>query len=660
MTRSASALSFILLFTTSVAAAAADPHRAVRAQFQRAYAQASAVATPLQEDDNEALRAYPLYPYLQAARISAALAEAGADLGAADEQAQSFIAVYERDPVGRELRRVWLASLAQRELWQTYLHHYRPERADEAQQCHSYTARIVLNLTDKLAEEIRAQWLTPKSVQECQQAFDWLRAQGELTDELIEARVRRALEANNFRFAREIAAQLPQERAAPLLRWAALLEHPQRQIDLLIAHPSRRVEHDALLAGWTRLARTDRDSALERFERLVRSRKLSDQEASPYALALALSLTWDRRPEALDYFKRVQPAELDDYALEWQTRAALWAQDWKRAAQSIAAMSDATRGVARWRYWAARAAERTGDPKLAREFYESLLIDDNFYSMMAAARLDRRLAPNIEKLVVDDVQLAQIGQLPEFVRARELLLSDLRPLANVEWLYGLDRVSEDARRQAIHLAARWGWYNQAVATATQQRVFNDYVLLYPRPFDREVDKAAKLVDLPRELIYGVMRQESLYRANAVSSAGARGLLQLLLETARRTAKVWDRPRPTAEGLLDPSVNITLGAAHLRDLVDRFRGQTIVALAGYNAGPNAAKRWLPSEAIESDVWIENIPYNETRNYVQRILWHTVVFRWLESGEPQQTDRWLARVAPLEAASTLGMVDNQVTR
>jgi soluble lytic murein transglycosylase len=631
----------------------------VRAQFQRAYAQASVIEAPLQEDDSEALRAYPLYPYLQAARIGAALAEAGADFGAADERAQSFIAAYEHDPVGRELRRVWLASLAQRELWQTYLDHYRPQLADEAQQCHSYTARIALNLTDELAEAIRAQWLTPKSLQECRQAFDWLRAQGGLTDELIEGRARLALEENNFRFAREIAAQLPQERAAPLLGWAALLEHPQRQIDQLIAHPSRRVEDDALLAGWTRLARTNRDAAIERFERLVRSRKLNDEEASRYALALALPLTWDRRPEALGYFKRVQPTDLDDYALEWQARAALWAQDWKRAAQSIAAMSDPTRGLARWRYWAARAAERSGDSKLARELYESLLIDDNFYSMMAAARLDRPLAPTIEKLAVDDVQLAQIGRLPEFVRAHELLLSDLRPLANVEWAYGLDRLAEDARRQAIHLAASWGWYNQAVATATQQRVFNDYVLLYPRPFNREVDKAAKLVDLPRELIYGVMRQESLYRADAVSSAGARGLLQLLLETARRTAKVWDRPRPTAEGLLEPSVNITLGAAHLRDLVDRFNGQTIVALAGYNAGPNAARRWLPSEAIESDVWIENIPYNETRNYVQRILWHTVVFRWLESGEPQHTDRWLARVAPLEEASALGMVDRQVT-
>src|SRR5690606_26300811 len=113
----------------------------------------------------------------------------------------------------------------------------------------------------------------------------------------------------------------------------------------------------------------------------------------------------------------------------------------------------------------------------------------------------------------------------------------------VEWLYGIERLSEDARRQAIHLAAKWGWFDQAVATATQQRVFNDYELLYPRPFDREVRSAAKLTDLPDELIYGVLRQESLYRADAVSSAGARGLLQLLPETARRTARAWNRKQP---------------------------------------------------------------------------------------------------------------------
>jgi len=644
-----------LLAASATAAGTADLYREVRAEFQRAYAEANTIKQQPARADSEALRAYPLYPYLQAARIRKALADAGPDLTAADQRAQTFITYYERDPVGRELRRVWLASLARRELWQTYLEHYRREQADAVEQCHSFTARIALNLTEKLADDIRARYLTPKSLPECRRAFDWLREQGQLSDDLIESRVWLALEENNYRFARELASQLPSERAAPYLLWAALIEQPQKQIDMLIANPSKRVESRALLAGWTRLARSNREAAMQRYERLVRSRKLDAAAASPYALALAMPLSWDRRPEALDYFARVQPADMDDYALEWQARAALWAHNWKLVSESIAAMSDAARKTARWRYWAARAAERNGDPKLARQLYESLLADDNFYSMMAAARLTRPLTPRQEPLVVDEVQLAQVEQLPEFERARELLLSDLRPLATVEWLYGIERLSEDARRQAIHLAAKWGWFDQAVATATQQRVFNDYELLYPRPFDREVRSAAKLTDLPDELIYGVLRQESLYRADAVSSAGARGLLQLLPETARRTARAWNRKQPSHQDLFDPSVNVTLGAAQLRTLLDRFDGQTVVALAGYNAGPNAAARWLPSQAIDPDIWIENIPYNETRTYVQRILWHPIVFKWLRTGEPQPTDTWLARVGPPQSENVLGRAE-----
>lgn len=282
---------------------------------------------------------------------------------------------------------------------------------------------------------------------------------------------------------------------------------------------------------------------------------------------------------------------------------------------------------------------------LARQLYESVLVDDNFYSMMAAARLEQPLSPHLETLPVDKVQLAQIGELPELVRARELLLSALRSYANIEWAHGLEKLSEDARRQAIHLAARWGWYDQAVATATQQRIFNDYTLLYPRPFDSEVRAAAKLTNLPPELIYGVLRQESLYRHDAVSSAGARGLLQLLPETARRTARALKQPAPSLQDLFVPATNVRLGAAYLRSLHDRFNGQTLVALAGYNAGPNAAARWMPTTTLDPDIWVENIPYNETRAYVQRILWHTVVFKWLETGKPQETHVWLAAIEPI---------------
>lgn len=636
-------LACLSAFTVN-AFAAADRYERVREQFVRAYAKAHA-GSAAPEADSEALRAYPLYPYLQAARIRAALKDAGPDLTAADQRAQTFITYYEREPVGRDLRRTWLESLAERKLWQTYLEHYQADLADPAAQCHSFTARIALNRTEGLADDIRARWLTPKSLPQCERAFAWLREQQQLSPELIESRVRLALKENNARFAREIASQLPSERAPPLLLWAALLEQPQRNIDALIANPGRSVLPEALLAGWTRLARANRDAAISRYSSLVRARKMSEADASPFALALAMPLSWDRRKEALEYFARVKPADLDDNALEWQTRAALWARDWALVARSIAAMSDDARKTARWRYWAARAAERNGETQLARQLYESVLLDDNFYSMMAAARLDQPLSPNLEKLVVDDVQLAQIEQLPELVRARELLLSALRPLALTEWSYGLERLSEEARFQAIHLAARWGWYEQAIATATKQRVFNDYELLYPRPYDREVSAAAKLTNLPRELIYGVLRQESLYRHDAVSSAGAHGLLQLLPETARRTAQSWKLTRPDREDLFVPATNVKLGAAYLRSLMDRFNGQTMVALAGYNAGPGAAARWLPSEAIDADIWVENIPYNETRTYVQRILWHTVVFNWLQNREPQQTKQWLARIEPI---------------
>jgi soluble lytic murein transglycosylase len=628
-----------------------DPYEKVRATFQQAYAEVDDPAAK-RRSDSEALRSYPLYPYLQAARIRRALADTSGELGSVDQRAQTFITYHESDPVGRSVRRVWLARLAERGLWEQFLQQYREDLADDALECQSFTARIELERTADLAPLIARRWLTPRSLPDCQRAFDWLRAQNALTPELIEQRGRMALKEGNSGFAREMAAFLPPERATPLLQWAKLLEDPQRQIEALIASPSTTVDNEALLAGWTRFTRSNRDLASKRFEAFGRARGLNDTTASPYALALALALSWDRAPEALRYFKRVAPADLDDYALEWQTRAAIWNGDWQLVANTVAAMSDTQRGLTRWRYWAARAAERNGEAKLARQLYESTLPDDNYYSVAASSRLGQPFAPHPEKLVIDEVQLKEIEQLPALVRARELFRSDMRDLANQEWAYGYDMLPQAARAQAVQLASRWGWHDQAIMAAAVQRLFNDYALLYPQPFDRQVRAAAQLSKLPPELIYSVMRQESLYRPDAISSAGARGLLQLVPDTARRTAKAWKQPRPNPEELFDPNVAIPLGAAHLSELIDRFGGQTVAAIAAYNAGPNAAARWIPAQPVETDVWIENIPYNETRTYVQRIVWHNLVFNWLKTGEPQKADAWFVPVGPVVAGQEAG--------
>jgi soluble lytic murein transglycosylase len=624
----------------------ADPRKA----FQDAYARVIANFPDESAADSEALKSYPLYPYLEAARIRQALNGSPDSLGPVDQLAADFIAAHEQEPVSRGLRRAWLDSLAKRSKWGLFVEAYRDAGATDAARCQSFSARIELQKTEGLARDIARQWLIPRSLPECEGPFAWLNANGLLTPDLIEKRVRLALESNNVVFARQIIQQLPTDRAGPYLQWASLLEHPKPGLDALIASPELAVDPTALLAGWTRLARTNAAAATERYHSLMSARGLTRETGSPYALALALSLAWNHDPAALEYFDLVASRDFDDSALEWRARAAILAADWKLASKSIAAMSATNRQTARWRYWAARAAAQLHDSGHAQQLYESLLSDDNYYSAMAAARLHRAVVPLLQTVPVDQELLVSIERVPAVGRARELFLCGMRPEAIAEWQLGYGSLSEAGQLQSIRLAAGWGWYDQAIVVASAQQVFNDYVLLYPRPFDTYVEPAARLAQLAPELIYAVLRQESLYRVDAVSSADARGLMQLQLDTARRTARQWKRPRPELADLFDPATNILLGSARLRTLLDQFDGQIPVALAGYNAGANAVMRWLPGKSVDSDVWIENIPYGETRVYVQRILWHVLTFAWLDTKEAQPTKSWLTPIRTMQRTAS----------
>ena len=231
---------------------------------------------------------------------------------------------------------------------------------------------------------------------------------------------------------------------------------------------------------------------------------------------------------------------------------------------------------------------------------------------MAAARLGERVVPRLEPIPLDAAQVDNIAAADAFRRVRELTLTGLRDLATIEWQYGYRLLPEGQRLQAIHLAARWEIYDVAVAMATSHGRFNDYKLLYPRPHDAEVAAAAKLADVDADLLYGVLRQESLFRTDAASAAGAYGIAQLTPATARETARRWSLPAPSRADLFDPQISITLGAARLAELQKRFGSELPLALGAYNAGEAAVTRWLPPRAMDGDVWIENIPYNETRS------------------------------------------------
>jgi soluble lytic murein transglycosylase len=617
-----------------------DEHAAaVREQFRSAYAAASA---GIAIDDTAELRGYILFPYVRATRIAQSLERAESPWGDVDLQAAEFLATSGDAPVAQALRRAWLTSLARRKSWEAFLERYDAAVATSELQCQRLNARIERGDTGGLATDIRARWLTAARLpSECEPAFQWLRARQELPQELVAERVRLLLDAGQPAFARTIAAGLPSDSAAALLERADFIESPLRMLDALLGDTTRAVDADPVLEAWSRVARNTPEQALARFAALD-ARLALPERTHEIARSLALGLAWDRRPEALDLFARVPSADLGELGREWQARAAMWAGDWQLVRSTIAAMPPAQQSDWSWRYWAARAAEQLGDGDAAKALYAATVTGDNYYSAMAAARLGERVEPRVEPLPLDADKVETIAARDAFRRVRELMLVGQRQLATSEWNYGYALLPVDERLQAIHLAARWGIYDVAVAMATSHGRFNDYPLLYPRPYAEEIAAAKKLTDVEPHLLYGVLRQESLFRPDAASSAGALGVAQLTYATARDTARRWQLPVPKREDLFDPAINITLAAAHFAELLTRFDSQVPVALGAYNAGPAAAERWLPQQAIDSDVWVENIPYNETRAYVRRVLWHSLVFDWLETGRPQSARDWVGTI------------------
>jgi soluble lytic murein transglycosylase len=629
--------------------AASDPNTAVRAEFLQAYATANADAIT-NASDSPALQAYELYPYLQAARFKRALLRNDRDVAALDQSIQTWLRSQGDAPVAVELRRLWLLDLAARQRWGVFLTNVPTNTNDAEIRCLQASAVLNSNPAPEqiamISRNLAAVWMKADRLPgACNAPFDWARSHQVITTDLIEQRARLALKAGNSALARDLADMLSATQAEPLRQWITLIEKPQDAIDALIAHPHLKVEPAALQDGWFRLARKDQDAALQRLPRLVRAMNMNATIASPYALNLALALAWNRRTEALSYFARVASTDMTEQAYEWQARAALWVSDWPRVEQSITVMPDALRTQARWRYWLARAKQQRKDEPAAQALYQALIAnDDNYYAAMAAARMQQRYAPHAQPLPDNSVTTTSLATLPGMQRAHELLVLQLRDAAMAEWTQVFAALQPGEHLAAAQLAHDWGWYDQAVTATARLGLYNDYVFLYPQPYATEVAAAAKLSGVSTDLIYGVMRQETLFRPDAQSAANARGLLQLLPETARITARKYQLPVPSADQLFDPAINVPLGAAYLKSLLDSFDGQWLLALAAYNAGPAATRRWLPARAMESDIWMENIPYNETRGYVQRVLWHSLVFHWLRENQPLDTGAWLAPVQP----------------
>lgn len=609
---------------------------AVRAEFR-----AALEAVPKVPAESRALRDYALYPYLDAARLRHALSRVADDRTDPPLEARirAFLAAQGDAPVARELRQEWLSYLGVRERWADFETDAPPALPDLSLRCHAYNARLERRDLDGLREAVLADWLEHRDAPTaCRRIFAWLDTPNRLTDAEVEWRGRYA--ARTRRPLPESARDLPPPRQALLRLWERLMRQPERELDRFL--DAKRPEDlagvpevdvaEALVEAFLDLARRDSRKARPLYPRLLRHDALDDPHRQRARVAYALGLAYDADPDALAIFRELPEAALDAASREWRVRAALRQDARRHALAWIEAMPEAQRNEVRWQYWRARLLEQRGRGDEARALYEAAAREREYYAFLAAERLGR--TPDLRPIpLAEDAALRRhLEALPPIQRARELLAGELPDLAMSELRYAVRDAPPAVRAQAARLASTWEWHRAAVLVISELQLWDDLALRFPLPHDDLVAAAARETGFAAEWIYAVLRTESLYDARAVSGAGALGLLQLRLPTARQVARNLKRPLPSRDDLFRPEVNIALGAHYLRQLHERFQGRLPLTLAAYNAGPHRAMDWLPHEPVEADAWIESIPYNETRAYVQRALSTLVVVSWRRDGKP----------------------------
>jgi len=257
---------------------------------------------------------------------------------------------------------------------------------------------------------------------------------------------------------------------------------------------------------------------------------------------------------------------------------------------------------------------------------EQLSGKSSYYGFLAADKLKRDYHIEQENAASIDIdEDSFLSANPHMLRARELYYLDRLIDAKREWFQALRYLDQDQIKQAATLASKWQWHDSAIRTVAKTPHRNDYSLRFPMPYRQQVMQHAEARELDPALIYGVMRRESLFDPLARSSVGALGLMQLMPSTARRVAKSLGMKRPRKSGILRVENNIRFGTHYLRTVMNRFDNNVALAAAAYNAGPGNVKRWLPKNStMSADLWVETVPFKETRNYVQAVLAYSTVF------------------------------------
>jgi soluble lytic murein transglycosylase len=570
-------------------------------------------------------------------------------------EVQDFLSRYAGTYQEDRLRNDWLLLSGKRRDWASFAAEYPRYRMRDDREVRCYAiAMDQLQGRDASRDavaEVRRNWFGQRDADDgCLLAAGTLHQAGKLPFTDLWKKARLAMEANRPSLARA-AVELDAPDVAPLV--AQIQASPIRYLTSRAGVGTRKGQELIVLA-LIKLAVQDADQAAAQLDAKW-GVQLSPEERNWVWGVIGRQSALNLKDGAVGHFAKVtRDKDLNDETLGWKVRAALRQGQWRTVHHAIDAMSDEARQDPTWAYWLARAqlaqARSDADRVAPRQLLESIASTRGFYEKLALEELGSAITapPAPPPLTAEEKEGARrhIG----LNRALLAIALGLRGDGVREWNYwtNLHTPGGMADRElyaAADFACQRQVWDRCINTSERTKGFVDLAQRFPMPHQSAVVRQSQAIGLDPAYVYGLIRQESRFVMDARSSVGASGLMQLMPATARWTARKIGLSGFTTAQINELDTNILIGTSYLKLALDEFRGSMPMAAAAYNAGPGRPRAWRNGPLLDGAIWAENIPFNETRDYVKKVLSNTVDYAGLFSGQPQSLVGRLGRVGPL---------------
>ncbi len=575
---------------------------------------------------------------------------------ALESDIRSFLTRYAGTYYEDRLRNDWLLLLGKRRDWATFTAEYPRYRMRDDREVRCYAlATEAMNSKANVAEEALRHWYALREADDgCTYVAEHLHSGKQIDGLDLWRKARIAMDANRPR-----AAQAAVDIEAPRQSEQISLIHadPAKYLDKRVLALTRSRKEMAVLA-LIRLSAKDPDDAADLLNRRW-SIQLSPEERNWTWAVIGKQAALRLQDNAASYFAKVQKdSDLNDDLLGWKVRAALRQGQWRQVLTATQAMSAESMKDPTWVYWRARALMATASDAAQRQEAQSLLRNiasvKGFYEQLALEDLGLPIIVPERPSALTVQEKASAGANPGLQRALYAIQIGLRPEGIREWNYSTNLhtpggMNDRELLAAADLACQRQVWDRCINTSDRTKEVIDFDQRFPMPLRETVVRRAGEIKLDPAFVYGLIRQESRFIMDARSHVGASGLMQVMPATAKWTAKKIGMTQFTPEQINDREVNVAIGTAYLKLVLDDFEGSMPMATAAYNAGPGRPRSWRNGPVLEASIWAENIPFNETRDYVKKVLSNTTNYAAILTRQPQSLKARLGNIGPRPSAT-----------